>query len=378
MSRLKRLLRYLPKAVFDTSPAAVIALRIGAEGGLTWRVYEQTLTVNAFDATFLFDLRERTISELAIDLSAIGVVTSYIDAYQAHVGSISLLESEGDQDDAIELQTNPLWSLYGAYDQQLKTAEADAGNAIAQIVIPDASDYWLDVWGGLYGVPRAQSEEDPSLAARIPAEAFRLRVNPLAIELAIRDLTGKDVRIEEPWQSVARWDHSLLDGPDRFYDGVRIGYHLIQPTSTDSVDWGEIMPIVERNRPSGVLVLAPVTRLSFEIDATGHTVLFGVFSLNAAETPYEDSLLWDYSEFGEVSIPNRSAFRGREILRSSQSLYSDIGYNFEFSADRDFRVFYLDVTYQRMSWRTQATWGQTGVTWSTADYVANAGITRTS
>jgi hypothetical protein len=87
-----------------------------------------------------------------------------------------------------------------AYAGEIGEAEYQSGQALRQMVMTQAEGEWLDVWAGLYGVPRLPSEMDVALQQRIPHEVFRLRVNGLAIESAIKDLTGKTVEIREPWR----------------------------------------------------------------------------------------------------------------------------------------------------------------------------------
>jgi len=355
-------------------------MRIRDSGGLTWRVSGKTLSVTARGVTYVYQLTGKTISELAGEIQGSGITIEYLNPEQSGRGAVSLLAGDGDQDqsngDHLLVHENLLWSLFGAYDEELIAAEAQSHQAIRQMVIPDSEGEWLDLWGRIYGEPRRTGESDASYAARIPIEVFRERVNPRAIELAIRDATGRDVRIEEPWQNIARWDTSTLDGPDRLYDGVRIGYHIIQPVTADYVDWQDVMPIIHRNRPSGVLVLDPMFRLAFSVDASGHEVHFGHYSLKAAQIPYEDKMLWDFAEFGDTPIPNREAAHIRERIFGGPAVYDDAGYGFEFTLTRDFRVTFVDVRYMRQAWDASLTWAEINSTWDNWNDVGPAGHTR--
>ena len=378
MSVLGKLLKYLPQSVFSHSPDPVIAIRIRASNSLSWSINSKVLTVTANSQIYNYSLVDKTVSELASELSGSGITIEYLNMDQADRGAICLLDGSGDQDktngDHLLAYQNLAWALFGAYAEELVGAKIQAAEAIKQMVIPTSEVEWLDLWGKIYGVPRRNGETDSVFAPRIPIEVFRQRVNPRAIELAIRDLTGKDVRIEEPWENIARWDESILDGPDKFYDGEFIGYHLIQPVSQDYVNWDEIMPIVHRNRPTGVLVLHPTTKYLFDVDAIGHEVLFGRVSTKCAETPYEDKLLWDYSEFGDTAIPNRSSRNIKDKINYSQSIWDDGNYSFVLFNIRDFRVFYSALTYMRQTWETEKTWKTANATWKNFNEVGPTSI----
>ncbi|MCW5602578.1 hypothetical protein [Nitrosomonas sp.] len=369
MTVLDKLFRYLPKSVYATSPDAVVAMRIRANDNLTWQVIDKMLTVTADDVALTYTLADKTLSELSTALQADGVSVVYLNTDEAARGAICLIEGSGDQDqsngDSLLAHRNLLWDLFGAYAEELVGAKMQLQEALKQMVIEDAEGFWLDLWGALYGALRRDSESDANFSLRLPLEIFRQRVNPRAIELAIRELTGKNVRIEESWQNIARWDQSLLDGADRFYDGDFIGYHLIQPVAEDPVVWSEIMPIVHRNRPTGVLVLPPATKLLFQVDATGHEI--AAFSLHrefASEMYYQDKLIWDFSYFGDMPIPNRESLHFRQILRYSRSIYDDSIFDAEVFHIREFRETYMEpVIYMRQTWSDDVSWGDVNESW---------------
>ncbi|MGL4459101.1 MAG: hypothetical protein ACRCUB_12065, partial [Plesiomonas shigelloides] len=101
---------------------------------------------------------------------------------------------------------------------------------------------------------------DDKYQTLIPEEAFRIRVNALAIEKAILDLVGQHVNIEEPWTDMFRLDTSRLSSLNRFYDGDSIGYHIIRPVAYQPVIWDGVMDIIMRNKAAGVVVLDPEAR----------------------------------------------------------------------------------------------------------------------
>ena len=381
-SLINKLIKYLPRSVFSQSPDPAIAMRIRASASLTWEVGAKTLTVVANGQNYSYSLTNKTLAELSSELEGSGITIEYLNPDQAGRGAICLIEGSGDQDtsngDHLLAHRNLVWSLFGAYAEELIESKEQQAEALKQMVIPDSEAEWLDLWGDIYGIPRQTGETDAVFAPRIPVEVFRERVNPRAIELAIRDLTGRDVRIEEPWQRIARWDESITDGPDKFYDGERIGYHLIQPTTRDYVDWNDILPIVHRNRPTGVLVLPPVTNLLFDVDATGHEALFGMSRRICAETPLEDKLLWDYAYFGDRPVLNQPMHHTRQRITFAESAYDDSTWNVEIIVVRNFRVTFMSSTYMRQTWDSGKTWTGANASWRNFNEVEPMRIDRLS
>lgn len=173
--------------------------------------------------------------------------------------AMALVEGGGDQNasngDHVTAYTSLLWAIMSGYGGELRAGQYQVGQALRQMIIPQSEGEWLDIWGTLYGVDRKQVEIDAAFKQRLTREVFRRRVNAHAIELAIRDETGWDVRIEEPWRQMFRLDESKLSSRSKFYDGDTIGYHLIRPEALDNVDWDIVLPIIERNKPAGVVVV---------------------------------------------------------------------------------------------------------------------------
>lgn len=269
---LQRLLRY-PHGVFDRRPQAELAIRIRHIAGCAWTVADEVLTLSVAGGAEVhtYDLTDRTLVQLAMDVVDDGFEVPYLSPTLRSLGAAVLVEGAGDQDrsngDHLQAFTSLLWVVLSAYAREIREAGVQREEALRQMVIPQAEGYWLDVWGQLYGIGREAGETDGQYAPRIPEEAFRLRVNALAIEKAILDLTGMDVRIREPWRNMFRLNESRLSGSDRLYDGSNYGYHLLQPVSMSTdVDWARVIPIIHRNRPAGVQVLRPRMELSTWVD----------------------------------------------------------------------------------------------------------------
>lgn len=355
MTMLRRLLRYLHSAVFDRSPHAELAFRLSSNGSLTWRVADDELIVTIPDPvsetlltssgdlfllsdgsllltdaprtyigvqvpspegyiSLLYDLSSRTMGQLVSDLSSDGFSIDGVSASFLGLSSTVLVEGDGDTSrsngDHVRGFTSILWSLFSSFALELRIARFQIGEALRQMVITQAEGEWLDLWGTLYDVPRKAGDTDAAYAPTIPREAFRRRVNAFAIEQAIRDATGRDVRIEEPWGSIFRLDESALSGESRFYDGSGVGYHLILPVSYETFDWTEVLAVIERNRAAGVIVLPPETRLRAYVDATVDGTIFSSrISLFSSIILSADANRLDYMVLsGEIIARTYSSF----------------------------------------------------------------------
>lgn len=264
MTMLKRLLGSLHTAVFDTSPDSALAFFIRHPDGVTWAIADEVLTATVNSQSKTYRLNTMTVGQLAgqlvldgFEVAGLSPEFSGLSASVLVEGGGSALSSNGDRLYAFR---DLLLSLLGGYARELRTAKAQIGEALKQMVITQAEGEWLDLWGALYNTPRPQGMVDTSYQPLIPQEAFRLRVNGYAIEKAILDLTGQRVHIEEPWEGMFRLDESTLSGTHRFYDGSSIGYHLIRPVADQAINWDGILEIIERNKAAGVIVLPPEER----------------------------------------------------------------------------------------------------------------------
>lgn len=320
----QRLLRYPHGAAFDKKPHDELALRVRHASGCTWAVRDEVLTVKpgSSDARD-YSLTEYTIASLATELRLDGFEVPYVSSSLRLLSASILVDGSGDQaksnGDHLTAFTSLLWVILSVYALVLKSAGVAKEEALRQMVIPQAEDYWLDVWGQLYGVERQDSELDPKYAARIPEEAFRIRVNALAIEKAIKDLTGKDVIIREPWKQIFRLDVSQLSGRHHLYDGARFGYHLLQPVAFGPTEWGDILAVIDRNRAGGVLVLPPVIELRSFVDASMNgTVWSGIKSMSGIALGGRQSAPLGVMRLDEDSIV-RNYMAGITSLRSNSN-----------------------------------------------------------
>lgn len=383
---LSRLLKYPHAAVFDKSPTEELAFRLQHTGGSTWAIGDAVLTATRGGTDFTYDLKALTVGQLTLALMADGFTVLMISAAFYSRSALVLVEGRGDQfasnGDNVFAYTSILWALLGGYAVELRSAKLQIQEALRQMVITQAENEWLDLWGTLYATPRLINEPDAAFAQRIPREAFRLRCNARGIELAIRDATGFDVRIEEPWTNIFRLDESLLSGPDAFYDGEYVGYHLIRPLIRSSVDWPAVLAVIERNRAAGIAVLGPKLIWSTLVDASvsPFEVSFGGLARNEAFIPYSDRALLDYDAIEELPILNYPHRMRTEVRQQSyaEALPLEALGVFTYVVHGGYRqtyeVRYLDIVYASQYWNRTAdrTW-RTDDTWSSVGpYVLSA------
>lgn len=365
---LNRLTDYPHSAVFDKTPEETLLFRLRHPNGVKWTVADEVMTVNAVTVVNTYNLSLLTVGELASRLTADGYEVTELVASTAKLTALVILEGEGDQGvsngDRVLGYTSLMWVLMASYAGVLREVSRQVVQALRQMIITQAEGEWLDLWGKLYGIQRRQGEGDTAYQPRIPKEAFRLRESPIAIEEAVKDITGKTIRIEEPWEDVFRLDTSVLSGPDRFPDGERIGYFFIQPTSAKPIDWTDVLPVIERNRAAGIVTLPPFCRIaSHTIAGISGKVDFGIISNHLREMKYEDRALLDYSTIEEQAIINHEAFHGQVVSHYSHvvltgwpdapwpdSEWSDSGFIVGSARSRSYRQFLFDVHYTDDLW----------------------------
>lgn len=273
---LQRLLKYPHPAVFSKDPQSALVLRLRHEDGCVWRVAEGWMTVTVGgDQAFSYDLKTLTVSQLADALVADGLDVSVITSRYHSFSALVLVEGGGSSDDQfhdvypipgdqwvsngdhVYAYTSLLWALLSSFEGELTLAGYQVRQALRQMVMTQAEGEWLDVWALIYGLTRLPGETDVELRIRIPEEAFRIRVNGIAIEQAVKSITGRVVKIREPWRLMFRLDESALSGTDHLHDADFYSYNIIQPVATEAFDWTEVLSVINRNRAAGVLMYPP-------------------------------------------------------------------------------------------------------------------------
>jgi hypothetical protein len=261
-------------SAFDKNPNAQIALRIKHPDRATWRVADRVLTLGTEAGAELvtIELRDRTMIELAGLIEEAGCQIVYLNLDMAQRAADSLLAGSARQSDAngdaLRAYDSLLWSVLDAFAVVLEDAQEDVVTALRQLYLGTATDELLDVWGDYFGLVRNEGEPDEVYRLRIIAETLRPRVSKLAIEDAIKATTGHTVELYEPWRNTFVLSQSKVDGDDHIPDGTYWTHNVIQPVTSEEVDWTEILNVVERSRAAGVIVAPPRFDARLSVDAT--------------------------------------------------------------------------------------------------------------
>lgn len=283
---LQRLLSHLHRAVFDTSADEVVAFYLDGPAGSSWVAANEFFDITFADgSTIHYDLNNFTISQFIARLRADGMIVLNVNQDTLLFSGITMLELSGaaGKQNPITLYRDILHAIFGAYSREMNAARDNVGEGLKQLNINTATNGFLDVWGKLFGVPRS-GLPDPDYQKKIPKEAFRHRINTIAIQQAVKDQTGFDITLKELWRDVFRVDISRLSGPDKFelildpsdprldptsplYDPTKqAGNYIVLPTAASSVDWNKILPIIQRNIAAGVTVLKPINLYVFFVN----------------------------------------------------------------------------------------------------------------
>lgn len=164
MDRVSQALRGHLPSVFATDPLPVLALRLRHDAGATWAVVGSTLTLQAGQEPVDFDLTTYTLGSLADAVAAAGFEVAYQHTAVRHLAATTLLEGAGDQaldnGDHLAIFTAPLAVMLDALGLALGEGKAAIGAALAQLVLPQATGEWADLFGDLFGVPRRGTVKD--------------------------------------------------------------------------------------------------------------------------------------------------------------------------------------------------------------------------
>lgn len=262
---IERLLASLYSA-FDKDPHPHIVLRVRHPDGVAWRVADRVLSVSteAGAPLAVIDLHGKKLGQVAEQLQGAGCQIVYLNPEFAQRAGDVLLDGRGRQSqsngDALSAFSSVLWSLLDAFALELQAADDGVASALRQLYLGTAEGEFLEVWGDYFGLLRLAGESDEQYRVRIITETLRPRVTKLAIERAVRDSTGNDVELYEPWKNVFTLSESALSRGDHMADGTYWLHNVAQPISRHPIDWRRPLEIIERSRPAGTIIAPPLYR----------------------------------------------------------------------------------------------------------------------
>lgn len=331
-STLKRLLSHLHRAVFDTSAEEVRLFAISHKtSDLRLTVADEQLTITLLPSgtyPFTYDLSALTVDQLAARLVLDGFDIFNVKQANAKFSARIMLEGV-----TLVQRATPSWVMgfsdelhviMGAYATMIRDARTAVVEALKQMVIGSSEGSWLAFWGKLFGINRPDGMSDSDYQQLIPKEAFRIRVNAVAIENTIKELTGYEVTIEEPWNDIFRLDYGRFDSASRFYDKDSVGYFLIRPVSYQTIpplDWTQkIIPIIQRNKAAGVDILTPEPRLRYYVnDPLTGDIWTSIWDMRIAFIAFNEYYRLDEMRFDE---PVDLAMHYKAAILSMQSMFT--------------------------------------------------------
>lgn len=247
-------------SVFDREPQRWLFMRVRHSGGLRLTIADETLTLAHASGSDTYDLSALTLSELADQVVADGYEIAYENPAGGHLSARVLLDCDSEQDaqegDHLFACGSLTWAHMDAIGGPLAQAKAQIAPAISQLILPQSTGAWADLFGRIFGVPRRANESDSVYSERILNEVRRARSNPAAMLQNIKNITGYDVGLREPWKEISTWSQSRLSDSDHLQGDIW-QYHTAQITAPDGVDWDAVQAIAEADRPAGTILLGP-------------------------------------------------------------------------------------------------------------------------
>ena len=303
-------------SALDKSPNSRIALRVRHPERMTWAIQRRKLTIGTeVHGDFSpIDLCAHSVQSLSRWLEDHGFQILYLDLELASRNAAALLAGRGGESlsngDALYAYDSLLWSLLDAYALELEGTQDNIDAALLELYIESADGEWLDYWGEFFGLPRGGRTDDVYRRYLID-ETLRPRSNAIAIEKAVKELLSKVIRIYEPWKDMFILDESALSDAHHFQDGNFYTYNVIQPTSVEPIDWTDVLPVIRRNKPAGVVVAAPGTIfpariLNFPTEQL--RILRSSEHVHTAVVVYEDRARMSYWALDSEVIRNYAIF----------------------------------------------------------------------
>lgn len=267
MDRVSQALLGHLHGVFDPDPAPVLALRVRHADGASWAVAGDTLTLHGGDTPSVWDLNDYSLATLATALTAAGFEVVYLNPAVSHLSALTLLEGAGDQrnsnGDHLSIFTAPLAVLLAALGQALGEGRAAIAAALAQLILPNATHEWADLFGEIFGIPRRGTVADSpyfdlaNLIAQYNPSGTSGHEYTLyaAWEVFFGNLLGLP---RNPGESNQHYHDRLV------YDALQRPALSLPPLELDAVYTARIIEEVKRSRSSPAAILRNIRRL------TGH------------------------------------------------------------------------------------------------------------
>jgi len=265
-------------SVYAKDEKSSLALRINRSGGLSWSITGYELTLSSTGKITHWSLPNYSLTQLATALRADGYTVPFIDPTLQSLNGSILLEGSGDSSttngDHLSAYTSLTYVLLDAIGPGYELAKTSITTALGQMVLPQSSAEWADLFGEIFCVPRRPNEVDAPYTQRIIEEVKRERSNPVSIIKNVQRTTGYHIEMREPWMEIQKLSDSPMDGDFHLQGGGIWQYHIAQPLTRAGIDWAAVVPEIDQDRPAGTLLIDPATHYPpSQIVAPDHAII---------------------------------------------------------------------------------------------------------
>lgn len=306
----ERLAKHVYGSALDIDPDAAVALRIDHASGLTWHIEDGYMRLKIGATTNAAIPLTGTISDLRSALVARGVIIRYVNPDVLHLASGALLEGSGSgassSTDQLKVFQSDLWTMLDAYGVVVDQTDKDVVEGIAQLYVNTATDDILDYWGEYFGVPREADENDTDYRIRMIVEVLRPKSNKIAIENAASAIAGVRVELYEPWTDLFYLSVSKLDN-ERTFNGHDWSPYVFRPIyrGYNNINWSRVLPVIEKLRPAGVLMLDPEWIPSPRyVESPDVGMGYAMLDRQSQNARYDDRMLLDSYHLGDPVTQN--------------------------------------------------------------------------
>ena len=252
-------------SIFDPDPAPILALRVRHPQGARWSIEGDILTLHAGHQPSVWDLNDYSLGSLAAALQDAGFEVAYLYPAISHLSALTLLEGSGDQEqsngDHLNIFTAPLVVMLAALGQALGEGRAAIAAALAQLILPNATNEWADRFGEIFGIPRRGTVQD---SPYLDLAQLIAHYNPIGT-------SGHEYSLHAAWEvffgNLLGLPRTSGESAQHYHD--RLIYDALQRLALglpdlelDAAYTARIIEEVKRSRSSPAAILRNIRRLT--------------------------------------------------------------------------------------------------------------------
>lgn len=177
----------------DTREAVVVTITYGGSSEIECVVDGFDLTLrplSSFRIDQAIDLTDKTITEVAAEISTIGGYTATVERF-GDLNTLRLWDTTT-QNGKLYAWENINYAIAKAFALELSALQEAVAETSRQAIIQSATASILDYWGSFVAVARASGETDASYAQRILDAIRQTRANNRSIEITLKKVYGRE------------------------------------------------------------------------------------------------------------------------------------------------------------------------------------------